>query len=629
MLASGVSSVEHESKRKALLIGSLLAVLVLALYWPVQSFDFVNLDDDVYVTHNRQVQGGLSPEGIVWSFSNVEAGFWQPLIWLSHMFDCQLYGLNAGGHHWTNVLIHLASTLLLFIVMSAMTRALYGSAFVAALFAIHPLHVESVAWVSERKDVLSGFFWILTMGAYVQYVRHPNFRRYLLVLGSFLLGLLSKPTLVTLPFALLLLDYWPLRRFEKARTCFDRLWADAPAYARMPGMTLVFEKGPLIALSVIAGALAWIAEEHVGAVQNTISYPVDVRLANAVLSYVLYITKTIWPADLAAFYPHLGMPPLWQSLASAALLIAVTGIVLRFRRQAPFMLVGWFWYLGTLFPVIGLVQIGSHALADRYTYIPLVGLFIALVWGMKELAIKRPDSKINITVLSLVTITALLLAARAQVATWENSLTLFERALAVTERNPLAHNNIGAFYLERNECQKAVPYFLKAIEMRKDYAYPYGNLGVCAARRNDTEQALDFFRQAILLNPRFTKAMIDRGLYLTQLGRLEEATESFQEVLRINPDYESAHVNLSSIFNRKNRLAEAEWHLNEALRINRGSAEAHNNLGILRTAQGRIEDAIACFLKARELAPGNAVIEENLRIAYEKQQMNRLAKETL
>jgi len=608
------------------LIGSLLVFMTLALYWPVQSFDFVNYDDEVYVTNNRQVRGGLSPEGIVWSFSNFDAGFWQPPVWLSHMLDCQLYGMNAGGHHWTSVLIHTASALLLFVVLSLMTHSPWASALVASLFAVHPLHVESVAWIAERKDVLCGFFWILTMGAYAHYVKVPTTRRYLLVLGSFVLGLLSKPMIVTLPFVLLLLDYWPLRRFTGAQTAFDRWCACAPASTRASGVRLVAEKVPLVVLSAAVAAMTYVAEHNVGAVKSMESYPLGVRLANAVVSYALYIWKAIWPVDLAVLYPHIGMPPLWLVLLSAVLLVAATGFSVHVRARAPWLTVGWFWYLGTLIPVIGLVQIGSHAMADRFTYIPLLGLFMALAWGAKELVAKRPGWKSGIIGLSVLFITVLLFPARAQIGTWQNSVTLFEHALTVTKDNPVARFNIGAHYLGRNDCTKAVPHFLEAIEIKKDFALAFHCLAVCDSRAGNAAGALHHYGQAILIDPRWKMPRIDRGLLLVQQGRLDEAVEDFRQVLRIDPANETAHTNLGLIFLRQGKLGNAETHLSEALRVNQRSAEAHNNLGIVHTAQGRTEDAIASFLKARELMPGNEAIETNLRIACEKRQKDTSGK---
>jgi Tfp pilus assembly protein PilF len=540
-----------------------------------------------------------------------------------------LYGLHAGGHHWTSVLIHTASTILLFFVVSLVTRSPWASALVAALFAVHPLHVESVAWVAERKDVLCGFFWILTLGAYAHYVNTPTIRRYLFVLGSFLLGLLSKPMIVTLPFALLLIDYWPLRRFRGVDTAFDRWYARVPVMMRAQGVRLVVEKAPLVVLSAAVAAMTYVAEHQVGAVKSMASYPFEVRLANAVVAYALYIWKTIWPVDLAVLYPHVGMPPLWLVLVSALSLAAVTGFAVHVRRRAPWLAVGWFWYLGTLVPVIGLVQIGSHSMADRYTYIPLLGLFMALTWGAKGIVVKRPEWKIGIIGLSILSITALLFLARAQIGTWQNSVTLFEHALKVTEDNPIARFNIGAYYLGRNECAKAVPHFLEAIEMKKDFALAFHCMGVCDSRGGDVSGALHNFGQAILIDSQFKMPRIDRGRLLMQKGRLDEAVEDFTQVLRMDPVNETAHASLGLIFLRQGKLFDAETHLTEALRVNQRSAEAHNNLGIVHTAQGRTEDAIANFLKAREIMPGNADIETNLRIACEKRQKDTLGKGSL
>jgi hypothetical protein len=349
----------HQSKKKrsyrAVLIGLLLALMTLALYWPVQSFDFVNYDDEVYVTSNRHVRGGLSLEGIQWSFANVDAGFWQPPVWLSHMLDCQLFGMHAGGHHWTSVLIHTASALLLFFVLSLMTHSPWAGALVAALFAVHPLHVESVAWVAERKDVLSGFFWILTMGAYAHYVKVPTLRRYLLVLGSFVLGLLSKPMVVTFH-SFCCFSVLAPAEVHRAETAFDRWCACGRAPMRTPGARLVAEKVPLVVLSAAVGGLTYVAEQQVGAVQSMASYSFGVRLANAIVSYALYIRKTIWPVDLAVYYPHFGMPPLWLVMASAVLLVAVTGVAWHLRTQF-IPAVGWFGTWGRWSP--------SSASSDR------------------------------------------------------------------------------------------------------------------------------------------------------------------------------------------------------------------------------------------------------------------------
>jgi len=621
-----MSKVQDHHLRGVLLIGLLLAAVTLILYWPVQSFDFVNFDDDIYVTDNRQVQRGLSMEGLRWAFTTFHTGNWHPLTWISHMTDVEAYGLDAGGHHRTNALIHAAAALLLYIVLRAMTGSLWGSALVAALFAIHPLHVESVAWVSERKDVLSGFFWILTMGAYTHYAKNPSLRRYLLVLVSFGMGLLSKPMLVTLPFVLLLLDYWPLKRLAGTRTAFDP-WVYAGGTAGRAGLLrLIVEKVPLFIVAAAACIVTLIAQREVGALWTLEKMPFEQRIANAFVAYMEYIRKMLWPADLSVLYPHAGMPPAWKTGLAVTLIVSLSYVAVRKAREMPFLLVGWLWYLGTLVPVIGIIQVGSQSMADRYTYLPLVGLFLAAAWGAKSLVEKRPLLKPVVIACVIVALAGLPIPSRVQVETWKNSVTLFEQALRMTEVNPLAHHNIGAYYLERNECQKAVPHFLMALEAKKDYPYALSNLGVCTSRGNDPERALRLFDKAIRIEPRFTKARIDRAIYLMRLGRLEEAGMDFLEILKMKPDHEAAHTNLGLIFVQQGKLGDAEAHLREALRVNPRNAEALNNLGLVRMKQGQADEAVASFLKARDFAPGNPVIEANLKTASDKQRKDASGK---
>jgi len=626
MLTSRITISDEKHLRLTLLIGLLLAAVTLTLYWPVQHFEFVNFDDGLYVTGNRHVQGGLSMEGLTWAFTSFHAGNWHPLTWISHMADFEAYQLNAGGHHWTNVLIHTVSTVLLFLVLSSMTGVLWCSALVAALFAIHPLHVESVAWVSERKDVLSGFFWILTMGAYTHYAKNPSLRRYLLVLVSFGMGLLSKPMLVTLPFVLLLLDYWPLKRLAGTRTAFDP-WVYAGGTAGRAGLLrLIVEKVPLFIVAAAACIVTLIAQREVGALWTLEKMPFEQRIANAFVAYMEYIRKMLWPADLSVLYPHAGMPPAWKTGLAVTLIVSLSYVAVRKAREMPFLLVGWLWYLGTLVPVIGIIQVGSQSMADRYTYLPLVGLFLAAAWGAKSLVEKRPLLKPVVIACVIVALAGLPIPSRVHVETWKNSVTLFEQALRMTEVNPLAHHNIGAYYLERNECQKAVPHFLMALEAKKDYPYALSNLGVCTSRGNDPERALRLFDKAIRIEPRFTKARIDRAIYLMRLGRLEEAGMDFLEILKMKPDHEAAHTNLGLIFVQQGKLGDAEAHLREALRVNPRNAEALNNLGLVRMKQGQADEAVASFLKARDFAPGNPVIEANLKTASDKQRKDASGK---
>jgi Flp pilus assembly protein TadD len=629
MPVSDISKAPYQRLRGVLLIGLLLAAVTLTLYWPVQSFDFVNFDDDIYVTDNRQVQGGLSMEGLRWAFTTFHTGNWHPLTWISHMTDVEAYGLDAGGHHRTNALIHAAAAFLLCCVLWAMTGSLWGSALASSLFAIHPLHVESVAWVAERKDVLSGFFWILTMGTYAYYVRRPTLRRYLWVLLSFGLGLLSKPMLVTLPFVLLLFDYWPLKRWAGARTVFDPWVQAGGTQGRADMLRLIVEKVPLFFITAAACIVTLIAQRGVGALWSLERMPFEQRLANALVAYMEYIRKMLWPADLSVLYPHAGMPPAWKTGLAVMLMASLSYVAVRKAREMPFLLVGWLWYLGTLVPVIGIIQVGSQSMADRYTYLPLVGLFIVAAWGAKWIVEKRPLLKHVVIACVVVALAGLLVPSRVQIETWKNSVTLFEQSLRTTEVNPLAHHNIGAYYLERNECQKAVPHFLMALEAKKDYPYALSNLGVCTSRGNDPERALRLFDKAIRIEPRFTKARIDRANYLMRLGRLEEAGMEFLEILNMKPDHEAAHTNLGLIFVQQGKLGDAEAHLQEALRVNPRNAEAHNNLGLVRTKQGRAEEAVASFLRARELAPGNSVIEANLKTASGRQKKETSGKGAL
>jgi Flp pilus assembly protein TadD len=595
---------------RLVVLSVVLAVVTLALYWPVQTFDFVNYDDDVLVKDNRQIRGGLSREGLEWAFTTIHGGNWHPLTWISHMVDIEAYGLDAGGHHRTNALIHTANAVLLLIVLTAMTHSPGAGALVAILFAIHPLHVESVAWVAERKDVLSGFFWILTMGAYAWYVRRPTVRRYLLVAFSFAMGLLSKPMVVTLPFVLMLLDVWPLQRLRDARTVFDR-WGGVANKGVMA--KLVIEKLPLFFLSAVFSALTLFAQIEVSAVWPVDKMPVDVRLANALVSYMAYIRKMMWPVDLAVLYPHAGMPEAWSVWVSALLLVSMTVLAVLKMREMPFLIVGWLWYLGTLVPVIGIVQVGSQALADRYTYIPLVGLFIVLAWGVDRVVARYPGWTRRVIGVSIVTISVLVFLARTQVDTWKSSVTLFEHALHVTEMNPMAHQKIGEFYLDQNDCRNAVPHFLEAIRMKENFAYPYSGLGVCASHQTPPTGALYFFAKALEIDPRLTRALVDRGVLYMKQGKFDSAAEDFERVLRIRPDHEVAHTNLGVVYLRQGRTVDAETHLREALRVQPHIAEAHHNLGLILVGRGLTNEALAHFRQASALAPGNPYIEEQLK----------------
>ena len=418
---------ESAKKSLVILVYLALALSTIAVYWQVRNFDFVNYDDNVYVTKNLNIQTGITLQSVKWAFTTGYFGNWNPLTWLSYILDWQLFGSNPAGFHLTNLFFHIANTLLLFFVLKQMTKAIWQSAFVAALFALHPLHVEAVAWVSSRKDILSTFFWLLTMCAYLRYVKQPSVSSYLLVLLIFVMGIMAKPMLVTLPFVLLLLDYWPFQRKISWR--------------------LLVEKIPFMALAAVFSVTTFFTQRSVGALWKPAEFSLKFRIYNALISYVEYIEKMLWPGRLAAFYPHpFGNVSIIYAVISAAVLLAVTILVIRFAQNRRYLITGWFWYLGTLVPVIGLIQLGSFAMADRYTYITLTGLFIIIAWGFPQLLSKWPHRKFAIGISAIIVLTTLGICAGRQVSYWNNSVTLFSHAIEVTQNNDFAYNNRGTAY---------------------------------------------------------------------------------------------------------------------------------------------------------------------------------------
>jgi Tfp pilus assembly protein PilF len=545
----------------------LLGLVTVVLFWPSVQFEFVSLDDNVYVTDNPEVRRGITAEGLRWAFTNVDAGTWHPLTWVSHMLDYRLYGPGAGGHHLTNILIHASAAMLLFIVLNAMTGFLWGSGLVAAFFAFHPLHVESAAWVAERKDVLSGFFWVATMGAYWLYVKRPAPSRYLLVVVSFALGLLSKPMPVTLPIVLLLLDGWPLGRQESPVTVFDDFVKPYPFFRR-PESRLVIEKIPLLVLSLAAGAMAVVGQQKIGAIQAVDVFPLKERFANAIVSYVWYLWKMVLPLDLAVYYPHAGMPPFWKWAGAFVLLAATTAFVLRFARNHPCFPVGWFWYLITLLPVIGFIQIGAQAMADRYTYIPLIGPFIMAVWGAYGAAGDRKGLRAALTVFFVAVMAALAVSTANQLSYWRDSRSLYGRALAVTEGNYLIHNNLGNELAAAGEVDEALVHYLEAVRLYPDYADGHYNLANTYAGLGQDDQAVYHYLEAIRIKPDYEKAYNNLGVTLARRGNLDQAMIYFSEALRMNPASVDSRYNLGSALAARGRFAEAITHFERILSLN-------------------------------------------------------------
>jgi Tfp pilus assembly protein PilF len=486
-----------------------LALATLAVFWQVRNYDFVGYDDPDYVSNNQYVKTGLTRNSITWAFTTSHASNWHPMTWLSHMLDCRLFGTEPGWHHLTNLLLHLANTLLLFGLLNRMTGALWRSAFVAAAFALHPLHVESVAWIAERKDVLSTFFWMLTMAAYLRYVNRPGVSRYLLTLVTFALGLMAKPMLVTLPFVLLLLDYWPLGRFQKGQPTKDTRRPRRKTL-RTPSQWHVFyhlirEKIPFFALAALSSVVTFIVQQKFAAVATTRQFPLTGRIANAFISYLAYIRKMIWPSRLAMFYPYPHRTNLMgQAIVSALLLIFISIVIIWMARRRRYLLTGWLWYLGTLVPVIGLVQVGDQALADRYSYIPLTGLFIIIAWGLPDLLAKWRFRKIALAVSAIAVLSALSIRTYIQQGYWRNTTTLCEHALKVTQGNYVAHYCLAADFLHRgqiDQIEQAVNHYHQTLQIKPNYFKALGGLAEAFARQGRTDQAVKYYNEALRLEP--------------------------------------------------------------------------------------------------------------------------------
>ena len=535
------------------LISLFLIIVTLAAYWEVKNHEFINFDDGVYINENFHVKSGLTIKGVVWAFTTTHASNWHPLTWLSHMLDCQLYGLNPGHHHLTNLLLHIANTLMLFLLLKKMTRTLWESSFVAAMFALHPLHVESVAWVAERKDVLSTFFWILTIWVYVYYAKRPNLNRYLLVILSFTLGLMSKPMLVTLPFVLLLLDYWPLCRMQLGQSdCDSKSQITQSMNAgknQSHVLRLVLEKVPLFALTAASSFLTFFAQHQGGAVRSLELFPIETRAANALVSYTNYIGKMIFPYRLALFYPYPQVLPIWQVMGAGLFLVCISILVIHSAKKHPYLLVGWLWYLGTLVPVIGLVQVGSQAMADRYTYIPLIGLFIMMARGIPNILAGWCYRRTILAISSAILFSSFIIITRGQVQHWSNSITLFEHTLHVTANNYMAHNQLGLALSCQGKLQEALNIFSIAQQLKPNHPDAYNNLGVVLVQQGKIQEAIEHYSKAVRIKPNFSVAHFSLGLTYLLIGDSSSALEEYKILMTINPDL--ANRLFQKIYNKR------------------------------------------------------------------------------
>jgi len=594
-----------KAKRLEVVTCLFLIAVSLSVYGQMINHDFVDYDDPKYVTGNRQVQAGLTRQGVVWALTTTTVANWHPLTWLSHMLDCELYGMNPMGHHWTSLLFHVANSLLLFYIFQQMTGAIWQSALVAALFALHPLHVESVAWVAERKDVLSTFFGMLTMLVYLRYVKHPGCVNYLLVFLFFTLGLISKPMLVTLPFVLLLLDFWPLQRFqykEETPTPYR-----GERFDRQVFLKLIGEKFPLIVLAVVSSVLTYIVQSGGGGVKSFESFPLNVRISNAFVSYVSYIIKTVWPYSLAVFYPHPAETlPVWKIFGAVLLIIGITFLAVRKSKQYPYVAVGWFWYIGTLVPVIGFVQVGSQAMADRYSYIPLIGLFIMIAWGISDLSLKWNYRKVLLPVAVGMILLALAVRTFFQVGHWKDTITLFENAVRVTDNNGPAHNNLGNALSAQGEFEKAHFHLQTALEINPGDAMVVFNLGKNRYDQGNIEQAMDYYKKALKINPGHAGAHNNLANLLADKGKIDEAVSHFQAALRTKPGFSDAHNNLAIAYSAQGKIDKAVSHLTKALKINPEDPATHVIFGNLLMAQGKFNEAMFYFAEAVRITPDNA-----------------------
>jgi tetratricopeptide (TPR) repeat protein len=571
----------------------------------VHGNEFLNYDDNTYITENAHVLHGLNWPDVKWAFTTGHSGYAHPVTWLSHQLDCQLYGAWSGGHHLTNLAIHVVNVLLLYLFFWRSTRDLWPSAFVAALFAIHPLHVESVAWIAERKDVLSGLFFMLTLHAYAAYATKPQLSRYLLALGLFVLGILSKPMLVTVPGALLLLDYWPLGRLAL------RPSKRAPAVWPRIGW-LIAEKIPFALVAAGWSVLTFVLQKEVGAVgqQET-----ALRMANAIVSYATYLWTTFWPQHLAVFYPYPLAVPLSMVLVSAAVIVLVSVLCIARLRSSPYLSVGWFWYLGMLLPVIGLIQAGSQAHADRYTYLPQIGLAVALGWGIAELTKSWPSRRYWLP--GTVTVLMALLMARtwSQIKVWHDSESLWNHALAVTPDNLVARYNLGHVVGQQGRYEEAVEHFTRALQIKPDFFDALLNMGLTLSDEGRPAEAIRYYHEALEVEPGSAKAHMQLGLVLIKTGEKDDAIEQLRRAQELSPNDPDIHTNLGLMLAQQGKLQESADQLNEALRLNPESAEAHNNLGLVFLAAGKPSEALIHFSTALRLNPDLTVARENIKRA--------------
>lgn len=599
-----------------IIISLCIAVAIGAVYGQLYRADFINFDDPAYVTSNPHVSEGLSGEGLRWAFTESHSSNWHPLTWLSHMLDCTLFGLHAGRHHAVNVVIHALNAILLFLLLDRMTSRLLPSMVIAAVFAVHPLNVEPIAWISHRKDMLGAFFWLATTFFYTRYAESPSLRRYVLIVVAFAAGLLSKPMLVTLPFTLILLDYWPLSRLASGAPAEPRRFSVRP-----PG-SLLLEKIPLLAMSAAVCAVTLFAQRGDGAVIAFADLGLPERTANAIVSYVRYIGKLIWPANLSVLYPHPDLSggsalAAWQVWGATILLSAITIAVIRYRRRG-YLVTGWFWFLGTLIPVIGLIQVGSQAMADRYVYLPMIGLLLIAVWGLNDLQrIARSLPRLALT-LAVVAIWAFIMVAWAQAARWHNATTLYTYSLKVAPGSPALYYNLALAQEQSDAPEDALANYRRALRVHPEHVNAKMNLArllILVGRPDEAEVVL---RQAVANHPDHVTAYIHLGNLMISGRRLEEAEQHYRSALRLVPDHAGISINLANVLQMQGRLEEALEQLELAREQMPDSSVIHNSIGNCHMSLGHPEEAARHYRTAIRAAPDHFSSINNLGIALKK-----------
>ncbi|RJP89666.1 MAG: tetratricopeptide repeat protein [Desulfobacteraceae bacterium] len=619
-----------KASHKSLLIALGLIAITIAAYAKIYSFEFINFDDTCYVTKNERVQQGLNSDNVVWAF--IPAGgpdqvYWHPLTWLSHMLDVELFGLNPAGHHLMNLAFHIINVLLLFLVLQRMTGEIWKSAFVAALFALHPINVDSVAWIAERKNLFSTTFWMLTMLAYIRYARKPSLARYLLVFFTMALGLLAKPMLVTLPCVLLLMDFWPLGRIDLGQNRLAGLFLKKTetAFPLTSVSRLIAEKIPLLCLSILAIGMSLFSLHLNKQFTDHTSVAMMLRMENAMVSYVLYLWKLIWPSKMAVYHPFPEFIPAWHVMGALLFIGLTSAWILAKSRQSPHLATGWFWFLGTLVPVIGLVQGGLWpAIAERWAYVPGIGMFIIVAWGFPAIIPSHRFKRKTIAFSAGTVLFALFCITRVQSGHWINSQALFSHALQVTSNNYIAHNNLAQAYSQEARLSDAFHHFALALAIKPDHAVIHYNMADCYKKKGDRNKAISHYRQAIAIRPHYGDAYNHLGLLLLEMGRPDEAVTTLQTAIMRDSGYWQAHYSLGNAFQEMGRTKRAIYHYQQAIHMKPNDAKTQNAIGTALTSTGNTDEAIRHYMEAIQINPQFADAHYNLGNAYRNQgQLNQ------